>query len=88
LLGWRDVGRMTFTAEAEIGRLHADDRLQLFPDKRSDRYSSISLGATFRQLQWHGFAPVTRFSIERNRSTIEFYDYRRTRSEVGVVRAF
>ncbi|HWC57064.1 MAG TPA: surface lipoprotein assembly modifier, partial [Sphingomicrobium sp.] len=88
LLGWRDVGRMTFTAEAEMGRLHADDRLQLFPDKRSDRYSSISLGATFRQLQWHGFAPVTRFSIERNRSTIEFYDYRRTRSEVGVVRAF
>jgi len=88
LLGWRDVGRMTFTAEAEMGRLHADDRLQLFPDRRSDRYSSISLGATFRQLQWHGFAPVTRFSIERNRSTIEFYDYRRTRSEVGVVRAF
>ena len=88
LLGWRDVGRMTFTAEAEMGRLHADDRLQLFPDKRSDRYSSVSFGATFRQLQWHGFAPVTRFSIERNRSTIEFYDYRRTRSEVGVVRAF
>ena len=29
-----------------------------------------------------------RFSIERNRSTVEFYDYRRTRSEVGVVRAF
>jgi len=88
LLGWRDVGRMTFTAEAEFGRLHADERLQLFPDKRSDRFSSISLGATFRQLQWHGFAPVVRFSIERNRSTIEFYDYRRTRSEVGVVRAF
>jgi len=88
LLGWRDVGRMTFTAAAEMGRLHADDRLQLFPDKRSDRYSSVSFGATFRQLQWHGFAPVTRFSIERNRSTIEFYDYRRTRSEVGVVRAF
>jgi tetratricopeptide (TPR) repeat protein len=88
LLGWRDVGRMTFTAEAEMGRLHADDRLQLFPDRRSDRYSSLSIGATFRQLQWHGFAPVTRFSIERNRSTIEFYDYRRTRSEIGVVRAF
>jgi hypothetical protein len=88
LLGWRDIGRMTFTAAAEIGKLHADDRLQLFPDKRSDRYSSFSLGATFRQLQWHGFAPVTRFSIERNRSTIEFYDYRRTRSEVGIVRAF
>jgi hypothetical protein len=88
LIGWRDVGRMTFTAQAEMGRLRADDRLLLFPDKRADRYARFSLGATFRQLQWHGFAPITRFSIERNRSTIAFYGYRRMRSEVGVVRAF
>jgi len=88
LLGWHDMGRMTFTAEAELGRLRADERLVLFPDKRSDRYSRLSIGATFRQLQWHGFAPVARFTIERNRSTIEVYDYRRTRSEMGVVRAF
>jgi hypothetical protein len=88
LFGWHDVGRMTFTAEAEFGRLHADERLALFPDRRSDRHLSLSLGATFRQLQWHGFAPVSRFTIERNRSTVGFYDYRRVRSEVGVVRAF
>jgi hypothetical protein len=79
---------MTFTAGAEFGRLRADERLALFPDRRADRYSRFSLGATFRQLQFRGFAPVARFSIERNRSTVEFYDYRRTRSEVGVVRAF
>jgi len=47
-----------------------------------------SMGATFRQLQFQGFAPVARFSIERNRSTVQFYDYRRTRTEIGVVRAF
>ncbi len=88
LLGWHDVGRMTFTAALEYGKLHADERLQLFPDARSDRYSRVSLGATFRQLQFRGFAPLVRFSIERNRSTIGFYDYRRTRSEIGVVRAF
>jgi hypothetical protein len=88
LLGWHDVGRMTFTAGAEIGRLRADERLSLFPDKRSDRYSRLSFGTTFRQLEWHGFAPVARFSIERNRSSIEFYDYRRRRTELGVVRAF
>ena len=88
LLGWRDVGRMTLTAAFDIGRLSADDRLLLFPDKRSDRYSRLSFGATFRQLQFRGFSPIARFSIERNRSTVGFYDYKRTRTEMGVVRAF
>ena len=88
LIAWHDIGRMTFTAEADYGRLNADDRLLLFPDKRSDRYSRLSLGATFRQLQFRGFAPLARFSIERNRSTVELYDFRRTRSEIGFVRAF
>lgn len=88
LLAWHEIGRMTITAEAETGKLHADDRLVLFPEKRSDRYSRIALGATFRQLQFKGFAPVARFTIERNRSTIAFYDYHRVRTEMGVVRAF
>ena len=88
LLGWYDLGRATVTAEAEMGRLNADERLLLFPEKRSDRYSRLSLGVTLRQLQLRGFAPVARFTIERNRSTIEFYDWRRMRSEFGVVRAF
>ena len=60
----------------------------LLPEKRRDRYSSLTLGATFRQLSFMGFAPVARFTIERNRSTIEFYDYSRTRSELAIVRAF
>jgi hypothetical protein len=85
---WRDLGRVTFTAGAEFGRLHADDRLLLFPDRRSERYSRFSIGATFRQLQWRGMAPLVRFSVERNRSSIAFYDYRRTRTELGVARAF
>jgi hypothetical protein len=88
LIGWHDVGRMTFTAEGDFGKLNADERLLLFPDKRADRYYRFSVGATFRQLQFGGFAPLARFTIERNRSTIEFYDYRRARSEVGVVKAF
>lgn len=88
LISWHDTGRMTFTAEAEFGTLHADKRLLLFPDERSERYSRLSFGATFRQLRLHGFAPVARLTVERNRSTIEFYDYRRVQSEVGVVRAF
>jgi hypothetical protein len=85
---WRDLGRVTLTAAGEFGRLNADERLLLFPSKRSDRYSRLTFGATFRQLQWRGFAPVARFSIERNRSSIAFYDYGRTRTEMGIVRAF
>jgi hypothetical protein len=88
VLGWKDVGRATLTASAEMGRLNADERLLLFPDKRRDRYSRLTLGATFRQLTFRGFSPVTRFTIERNRSTIEFYDYKRTRTEFALVRAF
>lgn len=88
LLVWHDMGRVTLTAETEFGPLNADERLLLFPDKRKDRYWRFGLGATFRQLQFRGFAPVVRFSTERNRSTIAFYDYRRTRTEIGLIRAF
>ena len=85
---WRDVGRMTLTAGGELGRLSADRRLSLFPATRADHYSRLSLAATFRQIQLGGFAPVARFSLERNRSSIAFYDYRRRRTELGFTRAF
>jgi hypothetical protein len=88
LLAWRDVGRATITAGVEFGRLHADERLQLFPNKRRENYSRVNLGVSWRRLTVAGFAPVTRLVIERNRSTIEFYDYRRTRVEFGIIRAF
>lgn len=85
---WRDLGRMTGTLAVEIGGLHADERLLLFPHKREDRYRRLSIGATFRQVQFRGFSPLVRFSIERNRSSVEFYDYRRARTEIGLARAF
>ena len=88
LIGWRDVGRTTLTAEAEYGRLRAHDRLALLPERRSDRYSRFTLGATFRQLTFGGFSPVTRVVIERNRSTVEFNDYSSRRTEMGISRAF
>ena len=88
LTGWRDLGRMTATVSVEAGSLHADERLLLFPERREDRYRRVALGATFRQLHFQGFAPVFRLSVERNRSTIAFYDYRRTRAEIGIARAF
>jgi hypothetical protein len=35
-----------------------------------------------------GFSPLVRFTMERNKSSIELYDYTRRRVEVGVTRAF
>jgi hypothetical protein len=88
LTAWHDLGSMTLTVSGEVGRLQADERLLLFPDKRADRFRRLTVGVTFRQLQLHGFAPITRLSLERNHSSIEFYDYRRLRTEVGIVHAF
>ena len=88
LVAWRDVGRATLTAGAEFGRLEADARLALFPETRADRSTRLTFGATFRQLGLAGFAPVTRIIFERNRSSVEIYDYSRTRTEIGIVRAF
>jgi tetratricopeptide (TPR) repeat protein len=88
ITGWRDIGRATLTAGLQLGRLEADELLALFPHKREDRYWSFSVGATFRQLTFGGFAPIARLTVERNKSSVEFYDYSRTRTEVAIVRAF
>jgi hypothetical protein len=88
ITGWRDVGRATLTAGLQLGRLEADGRLALFPHKREDRYRSFTVGATFRQFTFSGFAPIARLTIERNKSSVEFYDYSRTRTELAIVRAF
>ena len=88
LTAWRDMGRITLTVGGEFGRLHADERLLLFPQKRADRYGRVSLAASVRRLAFRGFAPVARLVIERNKSTIAFYDYKRRRVELGFERAF
>ncbi len=85
---YRDVGRMTLSVAAEVGRLEADERLSIFPHARKDRYARLALGGVFRQLTFAGFAPIIRVVGERNKSTIEFYDFRRLRTEFGVSRAF
>lgn len=85
---YREVGRMTLTAGGEIGRLRADERLAILPEVRRDRLTRIHFGAVFRQLTVAGFAPHTRLVVERNKSNVEFYDYKRTRTEFGISRAF
>lgn len=85
---YRDIGRMTVEVGGTIGRLEADDRLQLLPEAREDRSTRLHLGAVFRQLNVAGFSPTMRLVVERNRSNVEYYDFKRTRTEFGISRAF
>jgi tetratricopeptide (TPR) repeat protein len=88
LFAYRDFGRMTLVGTLGYGRLRADERLFIYPDRRADDLYRASLGATFRQLMMGGFAPFARVTHERNRSNIELFDYRRSRTELGFTRAF
>ena len=87
-LAWRDLGRTTVFASAGLHRLEGDAQLFLFPDRRREWLYQAGAGATFRQLQWSGFAPVVRVSWERNQSTVGLYDYGRLATTFGVTRAF
>lgn len=88
LLGWHEFGRTTVYATAGLRRLEGDARLFLFPERRKDWNYSLGLGATFRRLQLHGFAPIVRLDWERNRSTVGIYDYSRKAATIGLTRAF
>ena len=79
---------MTWNASIDYGALESDERLQIFPHKRDERLLRLQVGSVFRQLTVAGFAPVARVIYERNASTIEFYDYKRLRTEFGISRAF
>jgi len=85
---YREIGRMTLSIGADVGRLKADERLSLLPEAREDKLMRFQLGAVMRQLTVAGFAPVARIIVERNKSTVEFYDFKRTRTEFGISRAF
>lgn len=88
IAAYRELGPLTVSLGAEIGHLNADRRLLLFAKARSDRLTRLTIGTVFRRLGIAGFAPMTRLVIERNRSTVGFYDYRRIRTEFGITRAF
>ena len=88
ITGWQEIGRSTLFAGVEIGRLQGDERLMLFPEKREDRYLKTTVGAALKFINLAGFSPVIRVTRERNKSSIEFTDYERTRTEFGLTRAF
>lgn len=85
---FREVRRATLVGTLGYSHLEADERLFLYPKRRvEDRYSA-SLAITLRALRLGSFAPLARLKWERNRSSIEIYDYRRVAAEFGVTSAF
>lgn len=88
LYGWREAGRVTLSASLTGGRLWADGRLLIYPRKRVDTYWRASFGGVLRQASLGGFAPSVQLVVERNRSTVAIYDFRRRAVEIGISRAF
>lgn len=86
--GFRELGRTTAVVTLGYSRLEADKRLFLFPRRRVDNRFSASVAGTFRSLRVGSFAPLARVRWERNRSTVELYDYKRIAAEFGVTSAF
>lgn len=88
LLGWSELWKSTVFVTASVSRLEGDQRLSLFPDRRREWFTQYGMGASLRRFTFRGFAPVVRLRVERNRSTIGIYDFKRVVIEGGLTRAF
>jgi outer membrane protein len=88
VFAFRELGRTTLVVSLGYSHLEADVRLFLFPRRRTDERYTASLAATFRQLQYEGFAPILRLEYERNDSSVGLYDYKRIAGSIGITRAF
>ncbi|MEP9359882.1 surface lipoprotein assembly modifier [Sphingomonas sp. KR3-1] len=85
---FREMGRTTAVVTAGYTHLEADARLFLYPERRRDDRFSASLSGTFRSIRIGAFAPLARLRWERNKSTLELYDYSRISAEFGIAAAF
>lgn len=85
---FREFGKTSAVLTVGYSHLESDQRLFLYPRRRVDDRYSASLAATFRALRIGTFAPLARIRWERNKSSIELYDYKRLAGEFGIVSAF
>jgi tetratricopeptide (TPR) repeat protein len=88
LYAYRELGPITAVASVGYSHLEADEQLALYPRRRIDDRVSSSLSATFRQVRIGSIAPLARIRWERNRSSIELYDYSRIAADLGITSAF
>jgi outer membrane protein len=88
LHGFHSLGTTTFVATLGYSRLEADQALFFFPRRRQDDRFAASFAATLGGLRVGPVAPLARLRWERNRSTMDFFDYRRVSGEIGLIAAF
>lgn len=85
---WLQAGQATYFIATTSRRLIGDARNFLFLEKRREWFTTLRVGGTFRKLSVAGLSPTIRVGIERNRSSVALFDYRRTFAEFGVTRNF
>jgi hypothetical protein len=85
---FRELGQTTLTVSAGYSRLEADRRLFLYPRRRIDDRLQASIGGHFRFLKIGSFAPTVKIGWEKNKSTVEIWDYSRISAEFGITSAF
>lgn len=79
---------ITMGASVEAARTAFDASLFGFAKTRRDWRATASVSALNRNWILWGFSPIARLSYARSESTISFFEYRRTRLEIGFQRPF
>ena len=64
-------------AEGSLGKRRYDAIDPLFGARRVDHRTRLDLTLRSREWHWHGLHPALVLSVEENRSTLEFYSYRK-----------
>ena len=88
LLLSRDFGAQTLFGRVGYTRTAGDAPFTLPPARRRDDTTDLEAGLILHRLAYRGFAPVLDVRRTVNRSPVFFYDFRRTRVEVGFSKEF
>ncbi len=88
LLISRDFGSLTGYARAGYYRTTGDAEFSFVQQARRDDLVDLEAGVLVRRLSFRGLAPVVRVHRTVNHSPIFFYDFARTRVELGLTREF
>lgn len=88
LVASRSFGKQILFVQESLSYLEADERLLLFPERRHDRRVDFTAGLVLRDFSFEGLSPVVRVTHSVNRSSVDIYDFKRTRVEFGLSREF
>ncbi len=86
-LGYRTLstGGWTWGANVHYGHSRFDNQDAIFLQPRRDHISSVSIEVSNSTWDWHGLHPMLSAMHLENRSSIDFYSYRRNIVQIGAV---